>query len=119
MKLNARTTLIPVLLATAIGTPGLALAQAQARAQAQASNARPAAPGTGDRTVRTMFAWADHNKNGQLTRAEAKGALPITYGKFAEIDTDKRGWISFEQFSAFTSKRVGKQAEDIQMIGDW
>jgi hypothetical protein len=111
MKPNARKTLIPMLLAAIIATPGLAMAQA--------SPAKPAAPPTGERTVRTMFAWADRNKDGQLTRAEANNALPITHQKFAEIDTGKRGWISFDQFSAFTTKRVGKQADDILKTGDW
>jgi hypothetical protein len=48
-----------------------------------------------------------------VTKAEAKGPLPITYANFEEIDTDKRGWISFDQFMAFTNKRVEKQADDI------
>lgn len=111
MKPNARKTLLPMLLAAVIATPGLVMAQA--------GTARPAAPPPGERTERTMFAWADQNKDGQLTRAEAKNALPITYRKFAEIDTSKRGWISFDQFAAFTTKRVGKHADDILKTGDW
>jgi hypothetical protein len=111
MKPNALKTLIPMLLAAVIAAPGLAMAQA--------SPATPAAPPPGERTERTMFAWADQNKDGQLTRDEAKNALPITYSRFAEIDTGKRGWISFDQFAAFTSKRVGKHADDILKTGDW
>jgi len=98
-----------MLLALAVASPGLALAQKSAAAAA--------APPAGDKTVRTMYAWADQNKDGQLTRVEAKGHLPITYKNFATLDTDKRGWISFEQFAAFTNKRVGKNADDILKIG--
>jgi hypothetical protein len=106
-----RKTLVPMLLAVAAAAPGLA--------SAQADTATPAAPPGGEMTVRTLFAWADHDKNGQLTRAEAKTALPITYAQFGVIDADQRGWINFEQFTTFTNKRVGKQADDILKIGDW
>jgi Ca2+-binding EF-hand superfamily protein len=106
MTSRSRKTFVAMLLASAAAIPTLALAQQGA-----------AGPAGGDKTVRTMFAWADKNKDGQLTRAEAKGHLPITYKNFADIDTDKRGSISFEQFVAFTNKRVGKNADDILKIG--
>ena len=53
-----------------------------------------------------------------MTKDEAKGHLPITYASFEEIDTDKRGWISFDQFMAFTNKRVQKQTDDILTQGE-
>lgn len=71
----------------------------------------------GQKTVRTMFAFADQNKDGQLTRAEAKGRLPATYDSFDSIDAARRGWLSFEQFAEFTNKRVGKQADDVLKVG--
>jgi hypothetical protein len=58
--------------------------------------------------VRSMFNFADADKNGRLTREEAKWHLPFTFSDFATIDTDRRGWISFEQFAAYTHQRVGK-----------
>ena len=66
-----------------------------------------------------MFDFADQNKDGQLTQEEARGHLPITYKSFARIDTDHRGWISYEQFVSFTNQRVGKQADEFIKIGQW
>ncbi len=102
------TRLAPLVLAMAVAAPGLATAQSSAASAPQ-----------GQRTVRSMFAFADINRDGQLTRAEAKGHLPLTYKSFKTLDIDKRGWISFEQFVEFTNKRVGKQADDILRIGEW
>lgn len=69
-------------------------------------------------TLRRMFAAADANHDGKLTKEEARGWLPITYENFEKIDVDKRGWISFEQFVAFTQARVNKQADDIIHLYD-
>ena len=106
-----------LLMAFAAGSSGVAAAQTDA--STQVSTKTQAAAPKGDKTVRSMFAFADRNKDGQLIRAEAKGHLPITYKNFDSIDTDKRGWISFEQFVEFTNKRVGKNADDILKIGEW
>lgn len=73
----------------------------------------------GSRTLQAMFAWADQDKNGQLSRDEARAHLPITYSNFADIDTAKRGWISFEQFANSTNKRVSQQADEVLHIGQW
>jgi hypothetical protein len=78
----------------------------------QAQPTQPAAT-QAPMTLRKLFAWADKNGDGKVTKDEAKGHLPITYSSFEQIDTDKRGWISFDQFIAFTNKRVNKQADDI------
>ena len=105
MTSTRHTTLALALTALAVAGSGTAFAQSAGDA-----------PKTG-KTVRSMFAWADKNKDGQLTNAEAKGHLPITHKNFGSLDTDKRGWISFEQFADFTNKRVGKNADDILKIG--
>lgn len=70
------------------------------------------------KTVRALFNNADKNKDGNVTRAEAKGRLPLTYRDFDKIDTDKKGSISFDQFMAYTNQRVAKQADDVVHIGD-
>jgi hypothetical protein len=69
-------------------------------------------------TLRRLFANADKSGDGKVTKDEAKGHLPITYLSFEEIDTDKRGSITFDQFMAFTSKRDQKLADDILSQGD-
>lgn len=69
-------------------------------------------------TLRRLFAAADANHDGKLTREEARGWLPITYESFEKIDVDKRGWITFEQFMVFTQKRVNKQADDVLHLYD-
>ncbi len=102
------TKLAPMVLALAVAAPGLATAQSSTGSAPQ-----------GQRTVRSMFAFADFNQDGQLTRAEAKGHLPFTYNNFKTVDVDKRGWISFEQFVAYTNKRTGRQADDIVRLGEW
>jgi hypothetical protein len=70
------------------------------------------------KTVRWLFTSADRNKDGPLTRAEAKGHLPLTYRDFEEIDRAKRGWIDFDQFMAYTNQRVAKDADDTVHVGD-
>ena len=69
-------------------------------------------------TLRKLFANADKNGDGKVTKDEAKGHLPITYLSFEEIDSDKRGSITFDQFMAFTIKRDQKLADDILSQGD-
>jgi hypothetical protein len=69
-------------------------------------------------TLRRLFAAADANRDGKLTKEEARGWLPITYENFEKIDVDKRGYITFEQFMVFTQKRVNKQADDILHLND-
>jgi hypothetical protein len=116
MTSTLHKTLTPFLLVLAVASPGVALAQGDRDTRA-GSTTPSAKPQTG-KTVRAMFAWAAKNKDGQLTRTEAKAHLPLTHKNFASLDTDRRGWISFEQFVAFTNKRVGKNADDILKVGE-
>ncbi|XVJ70777.1 MAG: EF-hand domain-containing protein [Rhizobacter sp.] len=95
----------------------MSTAQGQPSSPGQATASAPTQP-SGQRTVRSMFNFADANKDGRLTRDEAKGHLPLTFSDFASIDIDSRGWISFEQFVAYTNQRVGKQADDILHSND-
>lgn len=106
----------------------LTLAAALSAGPAQAQTVTGPAVGTplraaevpqGTRTLHAMFAWADQNKNGQLTRDEARKHLPITYAAFADIDAAHRGWISYEQFADFTDRRVSQSADEALRIGQW
>jgi len=99
-KLERKTVLSVIALMVAFGTASWA------------QQTQPAASKE-PMTLRRLFARADKNGDGKVTKAEAKGPLPITHASFEQIDTDKRGWISFDQFMAFTNKRVDKQADDI------
>ncbi len=90
---------------------------AATQGQSEAKSTQPAAT-QAPMTLRKLFANADKNGDGKVTKDEAKGHLPITYRSFEEIDTDKRGWITFDQFMAFTNKRVQKHADDILTEGD-
>lgn len=68
--------------------------------------------------MRLLFAAADANHDGKLTKEQARGWLPMTYENFEKIDVDKRGHITFEQVMVFTQKRVNKQADDILHLYD-
>lgn len=85
---------------------------------AMAADAPEAAP-QNLKTAHALFAMADQNKDGQVTREEARGRLPLTYANFERIDTAKRGSISFEQFLAYTQERAAKQTEEVLKIGQW
>lgn len=85
---------------------------------AMAADAAVAAP-QNLKTAHAMFNFADQDKDGRLTRAEAKGHLPLTFGSFDRIDTARRGWISFEQFAGFTNQRADQQAQAVLKIGQW
>jgi len=90
---------------------------AASQGQSESQATQPAAT-QAPLTLRKLFANADKNGDGKVTKDEAKGHLPITYLSFEEIDTDKRGWITFDQFIAFTNQRVQKLADDILKQGD-
>src|SRR5580765_6854737 len=96
-KNERRTALSVIALMAALGTASWAQQPAATQGQSQAQPTQPAAA-QGPWTLRKLYAHADKNHDGKLTKDEAKGHLPITYASFEEIDTDKRGWITFEQF---------------------
>jgi len=118
-KNERKLALSVVALMVAFGTASWAQQTPPASTQGQ-SQAQPTQPAAtqGPWTLRKLFAHADKNGDGKVTKAEAKGHLPITYASFEEIDTDKRGWITFDQFMAFTNKRDQKLADDILTQGD-
>lgn len=113
-KHERRTAISVIALMVAFGSASWAqqTPPAAPQGQPQAQPAQAAAT-KAPMTLRKLFARADKNADGKVTKDEAKGVLPITYGSFEQIDTDKRGWISFDQFLAFTNKRVAKHADDI------
>jgi Ca2+-binding EF-hand superfamily protein len=105
-------------LALAVCTAAALALGAAPQAQAQTPGATKSETTKQPKTLRALFNFADKNRDGQLTRGEAKGHLPLTYRDFDKIDKDKRGWINFDQFMAYTNERVTKQADDVIHAGD-
>lgn len=114
MKLNKKSLIaLPLaFLAVAFALPGLA--QTEKAPESKSTPASTRKPGT----VQALFNSADKNKDGHVTRSEAKGRLPLTYRDFAKIDKEKRGWIDFDQFMAYTNERVSKHADDLIKTGE-
>lgn len=54
-------------------------------------------------TIKTRFAAADKDKNGQLTREECEAGMPRIYRGFDQIDTEKKGYITLDQIITFVS----------------
>jgi Ca2+-binding EF-hand superfamily protein len=79
--------------ATAAACMGMAITSyAQ---QADATAAAPKAKAAGKLDER--FAQADANKDGCLTKEEAKEKMPRLYKKFEQIDSEKKSCVSLEQ----------------------
>lgn len=78
-----------------------------------------AAASTGQfKTLQRMYAAADADHDGRVTRDEARGRLPITYSNFSSVDVDKGGYVTLEEFIAFHEARTAKHADDIIHMGD-
>jgi len=56
-------------------------------------------------TLKTRFAEADKDHNGQLTRDECSAGMPRIYRGFDQIDTEKKGYITLDQIIAFVASR--------------
>ena len=96
---------------TACSTPTLPSA---APATRQAVVAAGQAPGT----LQRMYAAADADHDGRLTREEARWRLPVTYASFDSIDVGKRGYITLAEYLAFHEARATKLTEDVLHLGD-
>jgi Ca2+-binding EF-hand superfamily protein len=48
----------------------------------------------------TRFKAADADKNGKLTKAEAKAGMPRIHAKFDRIDTNKDGFVTLAEIKA-------------------
>jgi hypothetical protein len=52
------------------------------------------------------FAAADTNKDGQLTKAEAKGKMPRVYDHFEAIDSQGRGFVSLQDIQLYAHEQA-------------
>lgn len=59
-----------------------------------------------EQRLRERVNRADVNRDGAVTRAEARQRMPRVYQHFDEIDTDRDGSVSAEEIRAFWRKRA-------------
>ena len=52
------------------------------------------------------FNEADANHDGQLTLDEAKSKMPRVAKNFDQIDTDKKGYVTLDQITAFAAEKM-------------
>jgi len=57
-----------------------------------------------NKEIADRFASCDKNRDGRLTRDEAKGCMPRIFDHFSYIDTDNRGYVTVAQIQAMASK---------------
>ncbi len=56
--------------------------------------------------LQKRFVAADANKDGKLTRDEAKAGMPFVYKHFDEIDTGKKGALSMQDIAVFFREKA-------------
>ena len=60
--------------------------------------------------LQKRFAAADTNADGQLTRDEAKGKMPMVYKHFDDIDAAHKGFVTLADIRAYAmAQRAAKQ----------
>lgn len=57
-------------------------------------------PSAYERMAEERFKSADANKDGKLTKAEAKDGMPRIHANFDRLDTAKRGYLTLAQVKA-------------------
>jgi hypothetical protein len=91
----ARTALAPLALVTALG----ATAQTQTPQTPSTGTATPPATASGKATLDAAFKQADTDADGKLSNAELS-QIPALASKFADLDKNKDGSVSSDEFSA-------------------
>ena len=93
--LAALTAITALATAALIGVPLAAQAQTQPQPQPPATDAAA----KDKAAIEAAFRRADVNKDGKLSRAEAE-MLPSIAARFDEIDKDKKGYLTLDEFMA-------------------
>ena len=57
-----------------------------------------------NKEITDRFASCDKNRDGKLTKQEAKGCMPRVYDHFSDIDTDNKGYVTVAQIQALASR---------------
>jgi Ca2+-binding EF-hand superfamily protein len=55
------------------------------------------------------FVKADVNKDGKLTKEEAKGKMPRVYDNFEKIDSAKKGYVTQKQIEDFAMTMIAQR----------
>ena len=57
-----------------------------------------------NKEIAERFAKCDTNREGKLTRNEAKGCMPRIYDHFSSIDTANKGYVTVAQIQTMASR---------------
>lgn len=57
-----------------------------------------------NKEIADRFASCDKDRDGKLTKQEAKGCMPRVYERFSYIDADNKGYVTVAQIQALASK---------------
>ena len=57
-----------------------------------------------DREIVERFAKCDTNKDGKLTKEEAKGCMPRIYSNFSYIDSSNKGYVTVAEIQAMANR---------------
>lgn len=57
-----------------------------------------------DQEIIERFAKCDTNKDGKLTKEEAKGCMPRIYSNFSYIDSSGKGYVTVAEIQAMANR---------------
>ena len=57
-----------------------------------------------NKEIADRFASCDKDRDGKLTKQEAKGCMPRVFDHFSDIDTDNKGYLTVAQIQALASR---------------
>ncbi|MBU3582107.1 hypothetical protein ICN19_08775 [Polynucleobacter sp. AP-Capit-er-40B-B4] len=57
-----------------------------------------------DQEIVERFAKCDTNKDGKLTKEEAKGCMPRIYSHFSYIDSSGKGYVTVAEIQAMANR---------------
>lgn len=57
-----------------------------------------------DQEIVERFAKCDTNKDGKLTKEEAKGCMPRNYSNFSYIDSSNKGYVTVAEIQAMANR---------------
>ncbi|QWD86009.1 EF-hand domain-containing protein [Polynucleobacter asymbioticus] len=57
-----------------------------------------------NKEIQERFSQCDVNRDGKLTRDEAKGCMPRIYDHFSSIDTQNKGYVTVAEIEAMTNR---------------